>query len=156
MERFPAIAFLVLCVSFPVLGQTPDRTVEGKTQGESAIRQLMEDLTVAWNKHEVVSFSMVFVKDADFTNQKAGIRGITSRLPAISAFASKTFIKGVRVVITIQKVNFKANWIIRGLLLVEMMRPKLPAIRTCPVVGSIRPAEATRAFRLLMGLAKFG
>jgi hypothetical protein len=91
MERFPAIAFLVLCVSFPVLGQTPDRTVEGKTQGESAIRQLMEDLTVAWNKHEVVSFSMVFVKDADFTNQKAGIRGITSRLPAISALCKQEF-----------------------------------------------------------------
>jgi len=61
-----------------------------------------------------------------------------------------------RVVVTIQKLNFKANWIIRGLLLVEMMRPKLPPLRTCPVVGSMRPLEATRAFRLLMGLAKLG
>src|SRR5579859_165834 len=66
------------------------------------------------------------------------------------------FCQGVHVVITVQKVNFKPNWIIRGLLLVEMMRPKLPAFWTCPDVGSIRPAEATRAFRLLMGLAKFG
>jgi uncharacterized protein (TIGR02246 family) len=74
MERFPAIAFLVLCVSFPVLGQTPDSTVEGKTQDESAIRQLMEDLTVAWNKHDVVSFSMVFAKDADFTNWRGTLR----------------------------------------------------------------------------------
>ena len=54
----------------------------------------------------------------------------------------------------VQKLNFKANWIIRGLLLVEMMRPKLPAFSTCPVVGSILPPEARRAFRLLMGLAK--
>ena len=59
-------------------------------------------------------------------------------------------------VLSIQKLNFKANWIIRGLLLVEMMRPKLPAVSTCPVVASIWPPEATRAFRLLMGLAKFG
>src|SRR5215471_20046631 len=60
------------------------------------------------------------------------------------------------VVVMLQKLNFKANWIIRGLLLVEMMRPKLPAVSTCPVVASIWPPEATRAFRLLMGLAKFG
>src|SRR5215472_2785 len=44
----------------------------------------------------------------------------------------------------------------RGLLLVEMIRPKLPALRTCPVVGSIFPPDATKAFRLLMGLAKLG
>ena len=56
----------------------------------------------------------------------------------------------------IQKLNFKANWIIRGLLLVEMMRPKLPALRTCPVEGSMLPPEAKRALRLLIGLAKFG
>ena len=53
-------------------------------------------------------------------------------------------------------MNFKASWIIRGLLLVEMMCPKFPALSTCPVVVSIRPPVATRAFRLLMGLAKFG
>lgn len=56
----------------------------------------------------------------------------------------------------IQKFNFRTNWTMRGLLLVEMMRPKLPALTTWPVVGSMLPAEATRAFRLLMGLAKFG
>src|SRR5215472_11204925 len=55
-----------------------------------------------------------------------------------------------------QKLNFKANWIILGLLLAEMMRPKLPPSSTRPVVGSMRPPEAARAFRLLMGLAKFG
>src|SRR5215470_1740545 len=44
----------------------------------------------------------------------------------------------------------------RGLLLVEMIRPKLPALRTCPVVGSLFPPDATKAFRLLMGLAKLG
>src|SRR6516162_9353516 len=75
----------------------------------------------------------------------------TRRLRKLSLLVQKR-----RSVLPVQKLNFKANWIIRGLLLVEMMRPKLPPFRTCPVVGSIRPAEATRAFRLLMGLAKFG
>lgn len=68
---------------------------------------------------------------------------------------SATFVAS-RMSVHIQKLNFKANWIIRGLLLVEMMRPKLPALSTCPVVRSIRPPEAKRAFRLLIGLAKFG
>jgi uncharacterized protein (TIGR02246 family) len=39
-----------------------------------AIRKLMEDLAVAWNKHDVDSFSMVFAKDADFTNWRGTLR----------------------------------------------------------------------------------
>src|SRR6266849_8623872 len=65
-------------------------------------------------------------------------------------------IKNDRSVPWVQKSNFKANWRIRGLLLVEMMRPKLPGLRTCPVVGSILPPEANRAFKLLIVLAKLG
>ena len=65
-------------------------------------------------------------------------------------------IKNDRSVPWVQKSNFKANWRIRGLLLVEMMRPKLPGLRTCPVVGSILPPEENKALRLLIGLAKFG
>jgi hypothetical protein len=34
----------------------------------------MEDLAVAWNKHDVVSYSMVFAKDADFTNWRGTVR----------------------------------------------------------------------------------
>src|SRR6266478_7951812 len=59
-------------------------------------------------------------------------------------------------VFRIQKWNLNANWMIRGLLLAEMMRPKLPEFRTRPVVWSMLPPEAIRAFRLLIGLAKFG
>ena len=55
-----------------------------------------------------------------------------------------------------QKFSFKANWRIRGLLLVETMRPKLPGLRTCPVTRSILPPEANKALRLLIGFAKFG
>ena len=43
-----------------------------------------------------------------------------------------------------------------GLLVVEMMRPKLPEVRTWPVTGLMFPPEANRALRLLIGLAKFG
>jgi uncharacterized protein (TIGR02246 family) len=43
-------------------------------QDEAAIRKLMEDLAVAWNKHDVVSYSMVFAKDADFTNWRGTLR----------------------------------------------------------------------------------
>lgn len=39
-----------------------------------AIRKLMENLAVAWNKHDVESFSMVFAKDADFTNWRGTLR----------------------------------------------------------------------------------
>ena len=64
-------------------------------------------------------------------------------------------IKNDRSVPWVQKSNFKANWRIRGLLLVEMMRPRFPGLMTCPEGGSILPPEAKRAFRLLIGFAKF-
>jgi uncharacterized protein (TIGR02246 family) len=68
------ITVLVVSVSFLALGQTPDSTIEGKPQDQAAIRKLMEDLTVAWNKHDVASFSMVFAEDADFTNWRGTLR----------------------------------------------------------------------------------
>src|SRR6267378_3699571 len=43
----------------------------------------------------------------------------------------------------------------RGLLLVEMMRPKSPGLMICPVIGSILPPDDCNALRLLIGLAKF-
>ena len=43
----------------------------------------------------------------------------------------------------------------RGLLLVEMMRPKSPGLMIRPVFGSMLPPDEETALRLLMGLAKF-
>jgi hypothetical protein len=74
MRRILFIAVLMVSVSFLALGQTPDTKIEGKTQDEAEIRKLMEDLTVAWNKHDVAFFSMVFAKDADFTNWRGTLR----------------------------------------------------------------------------------
>jgi len=74
MKPFLVIALLSVCASLPVLGQTPETKIEARTQDEVAIRKLMEDLTVAWNKHDVDSFSMVFAKDADFTNWRGTLR----------------------------------------------------------------------------------
>jgi hypothetical protein len=42
---------------------------------------------------------------------------------------------------------------IRGLLLVEMMRPKSPGLVIRPLASMLPPDEA-KAFRLLVGLAK--
>ena len=74
MRRILLLALLTVSVSFPVLGQTPDSKTEGKTQDEAAVRKLMEDLAVAWNKHDGISFSMLFAEDADFTNWRGTIR----------------------------------------------------------------------------------
>ena len=74
MKRFLMIALLTVSASFPALNQTPDTKIEGKAQDEASIRRLMEDLAVAWNKHDVDSFSMVFAKDADFTNWRGTLR----------------------------------------------------------------------------------
>ena len=65
---------ITLRVSLLALGQTPDTKIEGKTQDEVAIRKLMEDLAGAWNKHDGVSFAMLFTEDADFTNWRATTR----------------------------------------------------------------------------------
>ncbi|HKV80243.1 MAG TPA: SgcJ/EcaC family oxidoreductase [Candidatus Sulfotelmatobacter sp.] len=74
MNRFLVIALLSAYVSFSALGQSPATRIEDKAQDEAAIRKLMDDLTLAWNKHDVVSFSMVFAKDADFTNWRGTLR----------------------------------------------------------------------------------
>ena len=74
MKRFLVIALLSACVSFSALGQTPDTRLDGKTQDEAAIKKLMEDLAVAWNKHDGVSFAMLFAEDADFTNWRGTTR----------------------------------------------------------------------------------
>jgi uncharacterized protein (TIGR02246 family) len=74
MKRIVFIILLMLSLSFLALGQTSDTKKEGKTQDEAAIRKLMEDLAVAWNKHDGVSFAMLFAEDADFTNWRATTR----------------------------------------------------------------------------------
>jgi uncharacterized protein (TIGR02246 family) len=74
MRRILLTTLLMLSVSFLALGQTPDAKTEGKTQDEVAIRKLMEDLAGAWNKHDGVSFAMLFTEDADFTNWRATTR----------------------------------------------------------------------------------
>jgi uncharacterized protein (TIGR02246 family) len=74
MKRFLVIALLSACVSFSASGQTPDTRLDGKTQDEAAIKKLMEDLAVAWNKHDGVSFAMLFAEDADFTNWRGTTR----------------------------------------------------------------------------------
>ena len=53
-----------------------------------------------------------------------------------------------------QKLSFKANWISRGLLLVEVIRPKSPGLMMFPF-ALIAPPDETTALRLLIGLAKF-
>src|SRR5438034_10376133 len=55
----------------------------------------------------------------------------------------------------LQKFSFKANWISRGLLLVDVMRPKSPGLMSCPVFESMLPPDDCKAFRLPIGLAKF-
>ena len=52
-----------------------------------------------------------------------------------------------------QKLNFSAIWISRGLLLVEVMRPKSPGLVIRPLESMLPPDEA-KALRLLIGLAK--
>ena len=74
MKRILFISFLMLSLSFLAMGQTPDTKTESTTQDEAAIRKLMEDLAVAWNKHDGVSFAMLFAEDADFTNWRATAR----------------------------------------------------------------------------------
>jgi hypothetical protein len=74
MRRILFTFLLTLSVSFLALGQTPDTKIKGKTQDEDAIRKLMEDLAGAWNKHDGVSFAMLFTGDADFTNWRATTR----------------------------------------------------------------------------------
>ncbi len=44
---------------------------------------------------------------------------------------------------------------IRGLLLVEMMRPKSPGLMIRPVFASMLPPDEAKALKLLIGLAKF-
>src|SRR5712692_4547042 len=44
---------------------------------------------------------------------------------------------------------------IRGLLLVEVMRPKSPGLMICPVFESMLPPDEAKALRLLIGFAKF-
>jgi uncharacterized protein (TIGR02246 family) len=65
---------MIICVSSPALGQTPDTRIEGKTQDEAAIKKLMKDLEAAWNKHDGVSFAALFAEDADFTNWRGTLR----------------------------------------------------------------------------------
>jgi hypothetical protein len=60
MKRILFASLLMLSLSFLALGQTPDTKMESKTRDEAAIRKLMEDLAVAWNKHDGVSFAMLF------------------------------------------------------------------------------------------------
>lgn len=55
----------------------------------------------------------------------------------------------------LQKFSLSANWISRGLLLAEIVRPKLPALMTWPVTALILPPVPTTALKLLMGLARF-
>lgn len=74
MKRLLVMALLIVSASFPTRGQTPDTKIEGKMWDEAAIRKLMEGLAVAWNKHDVECFSMVFAKDADFTNWRGTLR----------------------------------------------------------------------------------
>ena len=68
------LPLVLTCFALSPAAQTPGTKIEGKTQDEAAIRKLMEDLAVAWNKHDVVSYSMVFAKDADFTNWRGTVR----------------------------------------------------------------------------------
>ncbi|HEY6338559.1 MAG TPA: SgcJ/EcaC family oxidoreductase [Candidatus Sulfotelmatobacter sp.] len=76
MNRLLVVALLTVISSFPILGQSPDTKIEkeSKTQDEAAIRKLMEDLAAAWNTHDGVSFSILFAKDADFTNWRGTLR----------------------------------------------------------------------------------
>jgi uncharacterized protein (TIGR02246 family) len=74
MKPFLIIALLTLSGSFSAVGQTPDTKPEDKTQDEAAINKLMKDVEVAWNSHDGVSWSMLFVPDADFTNWRGTLR----------------------------------------------------------------------------------
>jgi uncharacterized protein (TIGR02246 family) len=74
MKQFLIIALLTVIGSFSAMGQTPDTKLEGKTQDEAAINKLMKDVEVAWNSHDGVSWSMLFVPDADFTNWRGTLR----------------------------------------------------------------------------------
>ena len=74
MNRFLVIAILLVIASLPALGQTPDTKPENKIEDEAAINKLMKDVEVAWNTHDGVAWSMLFVPDADFTNWRGTLR----------------------------------------------------------------------------------
>jgi uncharacterized protein (TIGR02246 family) len=41
---------------------------------EAAVRQVMDDLAVAWNRHDIDSYAGLFTEDVDFTNWRGTLR----------------------------------------------------------------------------------
>ena len=74
MKPVLVIALLTITAFFPALGQAPDTKDEARSQDEVAIKKLMENVVVAWNTHDGVSFSVLFAEDADFTNWRGTLR----------------------------------------------------------------------------------
>ena len=64
--------FLIAVVLLPALsfaaGQTTNKKKDAGAENEVAIRKVIGDFTAVWNKHDAKAFSMLFAKDADFTN----------------------------------------------------------------------------------------
>ena len=74
MKQLLLVALFVLSAPFLTLGQTPNANGDGAARDDAAIRKLMEDVAEVWNKHDVAAFSMLFAKDADFTNWRGDVR----------------------------------------------------------------------------------
>lgn len=74
MKHLVLLFCLSLSTAALALGQTDNSQRDGRSQDEIAIRNLMQDVATAWNKHDVVAFSNLFAEDADFTNWRADER----------------------------------------------------------------------------------
>jgi len=70
----------VLCALMVVLGLVTEAAMsaEPKPSGlagdETNIREVLEGVTEAWNRHDAEAFAMAFAEDADFTN----VRGVSA------------------------------------------------------------------------------
>jgi uncharacterized protein (TIGR02246 family) len=97
--------FLSFCSIILFLGGMGQGSVEN-TGEENRIQNSLNDFVKSWNIHDPKLFSMVFAKDADFTN----VKGLTAHGRAdIETFHKKPFetmFKNSTLVITQKKVRF--------------------------------------------------
>jgi uncharacterized protein (TIGR02246 family) len=120
------------CVAFPLLLILSTSTVGQTTSGqarltdnakdEEEIRKVLTDFMEAWNKHDAKAFSMVFAKDADFTNVGGKSARGRAEVEKFHAPRFATKFKDTNLKITETKIRFikpdvaavDARWEITG------------------------------------------